>query len=46
MAPRRTSGALLLKALALLVLRHGLPVFAALACLAFAVYAATSRSPA
>jgi hypothetical protein len=28
------------------VLPHGLPVFAALACLAFAVYAASSRSAA
>jgi hypothetical protein len=28
------------------VLPHGLPVFAALACLAFALYAATSRSAA
>ncbi|HEX6210557.1 MAG TPA: MFS transporter, partial [Methylomirabilota bacterium] len=42
-------GALLGPALAGLsmdVLPHGLPVFAALACLAFAVYAATSRSAA
>jgi MFS family permease len=42
-------GALLgptLAGLSMDLLRHGLPIFAALACLAFAVYAATSRSAA